>query len=315
MTQSSNCIDIESEISLLKKRNRDDDNEEEGVDHREVFNVKMISNNNISTLYIKNLNLIENKNKNKIKKIEMGKIKKFKKIKNLKLIKKYIIDILKLDPKFIKLPLNEFTKILETEMNKRTEEIKITEKEIDFSIINKNDCSICISKINFEHKHHLRCGHVFHYRCIKPWLNISSICPNCKQSVEKEDECLEEDFVGDYGEDFDDVDSEFLDNENLIQDENGVNFQRDEIRLEGEAGDEFNSNFSREERSSNWYDRMTFPPPPYLRRRLIMYRNAYNQQPEIDPNLVLQLTCSNFFIVFIMLTVIVKAFQYLRFHI
>jgi hypothetical protein len=83
--------------------------------------------------------------------------------------------------------------------------------EIDFSILYQNDCTICINKINFEHKHHLRCGHVFHYDCIKLWLEINDICPNCKQTVEVEEEYqdeeeeLEDYFTEEEGELFSDL--------------------------------------------------------------------------------------------------------------
>jgi hypothetical protein len=50
------------------------------------------------------------------------------------------------------------------------------EKEIKF-------CSICFENINFSEKHHLRCGHVFHIKCLSEWFKMKLICPNCKQSA------------------------------------------------------------------------------------------------------------------------------------
>ena len=46
-------------------------------------------------------------------------------------------------------------------------------------------CSICHEDINFscEEISVLNCGHLFHQKCLKQWLNTSSTCPECRISV------------------------------------------------------------------------------------------------------------------------------------
>ena len=54
------------------------------------------------------------------------------------------------------------------------------------------DCTICSQSINnnsvyavekgFESKVSSgKCGHIFHYECITPWLNTNKRCPICSQ--------------------------------------------------------------------------------------------------------------------------------------
>ena len=51
------------------------------------------------------------------------------------------------------------------------------------SLIN-DDCSICIEpfKENDE-MYRLKCGHIFHTKCIEEWININNICPTCREDV------------------------------------------------------------------------------------------------------------------------------------
>ncbi|EWS74242.1 C3HC4 type (RING finger) zinc finger protein (macronuclear) [Tetrahymena thermophila SB210] len=50
------------------------------------------------------------------------------------------------------------------------------------------NCSICF--IKFEQGdiiNQLPCKHIFHSKCIKPWLNLSPCCPNCRLDLKKYD--------------------------------------------------------------------------------------------------------------------------------
>lgn len=43
------------------------------------------------------------------------------------------------------------------------------------------DCSICFESYNKgQIIRNLPCGHKFHYKCMKPWLKTSSLCPLCR---------------------------------------------------------------------------------------------------------------------------------------
>ena len=46
-------------------------------------------------------------------------------------------------------------------------------------------CSICHEDINFsdEEISVLRCGHLFHKRCLQQWLDTDSTCPECRSEV------------------------------------------------------------------------------------------------------------------------------------
>jgi len=44
-----------------------------------------------------------------------------------------------------------------------------------------NTCSICLSTLCInDEAATLKCGHVFHHRCIMKWLNRAPTCPNCR---------------------------------------------------------------------------------------------------------------------------------------
>ena len=43
----------------------------------------------------------------------------------------------------------------------------------------------CFDKINFQDKHYLHCGHVYHCLCINKWLDLGhDECPTCKQDID-----------------------------------------------------------------------------------------------------------------------------------
>ena len=48
-------------------------------------------------------------------------------------------------------------------------------------------CSICHENINFhdEEVSVLRCGHLFHQRCLQQWLDKSMSCPQCRSKVKE----------------------------------------------------------------------------------------------------------------------------------
>lgn len=54
-------------------------------------------------------------------------------------------------------------------------------------VINANttqDCPVCLIEItNQEVVGQLRCNHIFHVGCIRPWLDINSSCPVCRMLI------------------------------------------------------------------------------------------------------------------------------------
>ena len=46
----------------------------------------------------------------------------------------------------------------------------------------EGECSICYDKINeFENIPSINCDHVFHDRCLTPWIDTSDTCPMCRR--------------------------------------------------------------------------------------------------------------------------------------
>lgn len=45
----------------------------------------------------------------------------------------------------------------------------------------KNECSICMKKINYTNKKVVPCNHVFHKKCIHKWAKINNTCPLCRK--------------------------------------------------------------------------------------------------------------------------------------
>jgi len=43
------------------------------------------------------------------------------------------------------------------------------------------DCTICLEEcIAYPELVTTKCGHTFHRKCLKDWLNKNNVCPNCK---------------------------------------------------------------------------------------------------------------------------------------
>lgn len=43
-----------------------------------------------------------------------------------------------------------------------------------------SDCTICLNTVSNKP---LKCGHIFHNKCIKTWLRQHDTCPNCRCEV------------------------------------------------------------------------------------------------------------------------------------
>lgn len=50
----------------------------------------------------------------------------------------------------------------------------------DFRNRKTSECSICLNIVTNKP---LKCGHVFHDKCIKTWLKEHETCPNCRCEV------------------------------------------------------------------------------------------------------------------------------------
>ena len=54
--------------------------------------------------------------------------------------------------------------------------VRFTEKETE------EECSICLGDFKARDKlFELRCGHLYHQKCLKDWLKKSTRCPLCKE--------------------------------------------------------------------------------------------------------------------------------------
>ena len=45
------------------------------------------------------------------------------------------------------------------------------------------DCSICFEDVGDKGVYNLACGHLYHSRCLKPWLVKKDTCPMCRQKI------------------------------------------------------------------------------------------------------------------------------------
>ena len=45
------------------------------------------------------------------------------------------------------------------------------------------DCSICTEDVGTNKVYNLACGHLFHHKCLNPWLINHNTCPMCRQKV------------------------------------------------------------------------------------------------------------------------------------
>ncbi|KAL4001733.1 Ring finger domain family protein [Acanthocheilonema viteae] len=51
----------------------------------------------------------------------------------------------------------------------------------------KGLCAICLEKMPMKSISALRCGHLFHFRCIKYWLTEQETCPECRKPSKLDD--------------------------------------------------------------------------------------------------------------------------------
>ena len=55
---------------------------------------------------------------------------------------------------------------------------------INIEDIKENKCSICLEEYNRDKDIiKLKCNHEYHKECIKMWLNINKICPQCRGDI------------------------------------------------------------------------------------------------------------------------------------
>lgn len=59
---------------------------------------------------------------------------------------------------------------------------------------NSKECYICLCKFEFSKQNiknqiiELSCKHIFHDKCIQPWLKYNHVCPTCKFNLKEEGE-------------------------------------------------------------------------------------------------------------------------------
>lgn len=45
------------------------------------------------------------------------------------------------------------------------------------------DCNICMESRESDVKVATECGHVFHDKCVSPWIQQNATCPTCRKSA------------------------------------------------------------------------------------------------------------------------------------
>ena len=58
------------------------------------------------------------------------------------------------------------------------------EEKIDYIIVKKdfenNECIICLDDMKIgDNIKILKCGHIYHHKCINDWFNVKKECPIC----------------------------------------------------------------------------------------------------------------------------------------
>jgi len=48
---------------------------------------------------------------------------------------------------------------------------------------NQDLCSICLERLDEQHLQIMPCRHRFHIPCIRNWLMVREVCPNCREIV------------------------------------------------------------------------------------------------------------------------------------
>jgi hypothetical protein len=77
---------------------------------------------------------------------------------------------------------------------------KINTDEIDPNRTSYGKCMICLENLyKDEHRMFLPCSHQYHDACIRPWIKVRTVCPNCKVSIyvhvdEKDPEKISEEY-------------------------------------------------------------------------------------------------------------------------
>lgn len=55
------------------------------------------------------------------------------------------------------------------------------------SLLNQNKCIVCFEEFSTDHGKDVRvlknCNHLFHYGCLKNWIDYSSCCPICRKKI------------------------------------------------------------------------------------------------------------------------------------
>ena len=68
--------------------------------------------------------------------------------------------------------------------NTDKENNNINEEKIDYIIVKKdfenNECIICLDDMKIgDNIKILKCGHIYHYKCINDWFKVKKECPIC----------------------------------------------------------------------------------------------------------------------------------------
>lgn len=80
--------------------------------------------------------------------------------------------------------IEDFEEFTDVEVKTLLETVNRTSELEVYYGTKKEHCTICCDNINYSQiVRKLKCGHIFHYKCIDEWLETNTKCPNCRLNL------------------------------------------------------------------------------------------------------------------------------------
>jgi hypothetical protein len=80
--------------------------------------------------------------------------------------------------------IDDFEEFTDVEVKTLLETVNRTSELEVYYEIKREHCTICCENINYSQiVRKIKCGHIFHYKCIDEWLETNTKCPNCRLNL------------------------------------------------------------------------------------------------------------------------------------